>query len=58
MAPACDRSVIERSADNVIRIPLPEDPPIACVRVQTGDTVILRFDLTDPGLADHYPPPK
>jgi hypothetical protein len=48
MASACDQNNgIERSADNVIRIPLPEEPPIACVRVQSGDTVILPFDLSD-----------
>lgn len=48
MASACDQSYgIERSADHVIRIPPPEDPPIACIRVQAGDTVILPFDLTD-----------
>ncbi|WP_395018679.1 hypothetical protein [Dongia sp.] len=40
-------NLAEHSADHVIRIPLPEQPPIACVPVEAGDTVILPFDDTE-----------
>jgi len=47
MGTACDQSTEgEDSVNHLIRIPLPEQPPIACVRVEPGDTVILPFDVS------------
>jgi hypothetical protein len=48
MGMACDQSAeVEDSANHVIRIPLPQEPPIACVHVEPGDTVILPFDVSN-----------
>jgi len=43
----CDESNrIEHSPDNVTRIPPPADGQTLCLTVQSGDTVILPFDLS------------
>jgi hypothetical protein len=45
---ACDASnEIARSADNVFQVPV-LDPGTACIRVRSGDKVILPIDLVDP----------
>jgi hypothetical protein len=45
---ACDQSNgIERSADGLIRVPLPENSPFACVHVWPGNTVVLPFKDSD-----------
>jgi len=45
---ACDQdNGIERSTDGVVRVPLPENPPIACFQVWPGDTVVLPFEDSD-----------
>ena len=47
-AMACDAGIeIARSADNVFHVPV-LDSGIACIRVQSGDNVILPFDLVQP----------
>lgn len=48
MSSMCDQTFgIDRTADHVIRIALPEHPPVACARVAAGDTVILPFENLD-----------
>lgn len=53
---ACDQSnEIERSPDHVIRIPLLEDPGIACVEVQSGDRIVLPFDVSSADISSEMP---
>jgi hypothetical protein len=48
MASACDQSnAVERSADNVFHVPV-LDSGSACIRVQSGDKIILPIDLVHP----------
>ena len=48
MASACDQSnTVERPPDNVFHVPV-LDPGTACIRVQSGDKIILPIDLVHP----------
>jgi len=47
MASACDQSnTVERPLDNVFHVPV-LDPGTACIRVQSGDKIILPIDLVE-----------